>query len=180
MQHAFNLNNRTMKPYFFILFFVLQVAIGGSTQQKSHVFEITNKEGVDKDIYVFYKDVKEDKYQGIPEFDSQTPVDLSTIITSFPSIKEISKIEGEIFTEEDLKNSGRILAICDIHIPSGKIVAVSFSTKNLNIDVKKLELYNKRIKEELKFGITLQAKLIKEGYSRKTFPVLTSLNKHKK
>lgn len=163
-----------MKPYFFILYFVLPISIGCFAQQKTQVFEITKKEGVDKEMYIFYKDVNDGKYQGIPEFENQTPVDLSAVITSFPFIKEISKIEGEIFTAEDLKNSGRVLAIYGIHIPTGKIVTVSFSIKNRDIDVSKLELYNKRIKEELKFDITLNVKLIKEGYIRKTFPVLIS------
>ncbi|WP_418894681.1 hypothetical protein [Limibacterium fermenti] len=168
-----------MRPYIFILSFLLQTITVCFAQQKSDVFIITTKENPDKGISVYYKDMDTDKFKGTPSFKYSVPSDEATFIT-FPTREEVNRIERAVFSDKELKNLKRGFVTCIVHIPSGKIVAVSFSTFNKDIDIKKLELYNKRIKNELKFDVKLNVELIKEGYFGKGFPVFTSLKEQKK
>lgn len=154
------------------LLFLLQLSVGCFAQQPDCIFDITEKQIPGSDTYVFYADKNDDKYKKVPDFNLKT--DLSSIIIKKPPIKELIRIEKEIFSKEELKGTGRILVIFKIHIPSGKIVAVSFSTKNRDIDVNKLRLYNQRIKNEIVFDITLKAELITEGYDRISYRLFFS------
>ncbi|WP_418894679.1 hypothetical protein [Limibacterium fermenti] len=156
-----------MKPNMIILFLILQIATGCFAQQQSNVFEIITNKDSNKAISVYYKDKESDKYKQLPKFKTPTS-DLSTIVTKFPTKEELSIIENDIFSEKELEKSGRVLIICDIHIPTGKIVSASFLTRDTNISQEKIELYNKRIKKELKFEIILRSELVKEGYARMT------------
>jgi hypothetical protein len=148
-------------------------------QQKSDIFTITMKENQDKEISVYYKDIDGDKFKGSPTFKYSVPPDEATFIT-FPTREEVNRIERVVFSDKELKNLKRAFVTCKVHIPSGKIVSVSFSTFNKDIDLQKLEAYNKRIKNELKFDVKLNVELIKEGYEWKAFPVFTSLKEQKK
>lgn len=162
-----------MNPYIIIPFLlILQLTPACFAQQQNNVFEVKIKQTSEENKYVFYSDIDDDKYQKVPEFNVKS--DLSTIIIKKPPVRELSRIEKEIFSEEELKSSGRLLVTFKIHIPTGRIAAVSFSTKNKDMDMEKLILYNQRIKNEIVFDITLKADLIKDGYDRMSYRLFFS------
>ncbi len=164
-----------MKHNIIILFFILQIiTMGCFAQRRSSVFEIVTKKDADKQTTVYYEDIERDKYTEIPKFNLQTSADLSVIVTKEPPVKKLGRIEKEIFSEEELYNQNKVFAIFEIHIPTGKVVAVSFLTKKTDINVRKLELYNRRIKNEIIFDISLRADLTKEGYDRIAYPLFFS------
>lgn len=162
-----------MKPYIIIPFLlILQLTQACFAQLQNNVFEVKIKQTSKTNKYVFYSDIDDDKYQKVPEFNIKS--DLSAIIIKKLPVRELSRIEKEIFSEEELKSPGRLLVTFKIHIPTGKIAAVSFSTKNKDMDIEKLMLYNQRIKDEIVFDITLKADLIKDGYDRMTYRLFFS------
>ncbi len=162
-----------MNPYIIIPFLlILQLTPVCFDQQQNNVFEVKIKQISETNKYIFYSDIDDDKYQKVPEFNVKS--DLSAIIIKKPPIRELSRIEKEIFSEGELKSSGRLLVTFRIHVPTGKIVAVSFSTKNKDMDIEKLILFNQRIKDEIVFDITLKADLIKDGYDRMSYRLFFS------
>lgn len=65
--------------------------------------------------------------------------------------------------------------MCKLHIPSGKIVAVSFSIPLTNkVDKNKLIQYKDEIQKNLLFDIELYADLEKEGYWVQSFPIFVT------
>jgi hypothetical protein len=162
-----------MNPYIIIPFcFFLQLNPICFAQQQNNVFKVKIDQTSEINKYVFYSDIDDAKCQKVPEFNVKG--DLSAIIIKKLPIKELSRIEKEIFSEEELKSAGRLLITFKIHIPTGKIAAVSFSTKNNDMDIGKLMLYNQRIKDEVIFDITLKADLIEDGYDRMSYRLFFS------
>lgn len=159
-----------MKTKIFFILITIQLTSYCIAQQSS-IFEITENKELKGDSYIFYSDLNDQKHTGSPSFQYQMPIDKSLVV-KFPSKKEVQEIKDEFFSGVVLKRSQRLLAICKIHVPSGTIVSVSFSVKNMCINIEKLEECNKKIKEEIKFGISFNHELTKEGYIYKTLPLL--------
>lgn len=159
-----------MKTKIYFILIIIQLTSYCIAQQSS-ILKITDNKELNGNSYIFYSDLNNEKYTGSPTFKHQMPID-AAIVVNFPSKKEVEEINDEFFSGVVLKHSQRLLAICKIHVPSGTIVSVSFSAKNICIDMGKLEECNIKTKEEIKFGISFNHELTKEGYIYKTLPLL--------
>ncbi len=138
------------------------------------IFNIEVQESKYGGTYVSYSDKNWDKFNGSPKVMSSEPSDMM-IQLKFLSIQKKDSIELKLFTGEELSKLKRGRAMCKLHIPSGKIVAVSFSIPLTNkVDKNKLIQYKDEIQKNLLFDIELYADLEKEGYWVQSFPIFVT------
>lgn len=65
--------------------------------------------------------------------------------------------------------------MCKLHVPSGRIVAVSFFIPLTNkVDKNKLIRYKDEIQKNLLFDVELYSDLEKEGYWVQSFPIFVT------
>lgn len=141
------------------------------------IFEIEVRESEYGGTYVAYSDKNWDKFKSSPKLISTVPND-RLINIKFVSIQKKDSIEQTLFKAEELDTLKRGFAICKLHIPSGRIVTVSFSIPISNtVDKKKLIRYKEEIQKNLHFDVELYEKLEKEGYLVQSFPIFVSHRK---
>lgn len=136
------------------------------------IFEIEVKSNNPNEIEINYYDRNRDEFKYSPKFRSTVPKD-HLISFEFISIQKKDSIEKELFKTEELDTLKRGIAICQIHIPSGKIVSVSFALQN-KMDKNKLKKLKDEIEKNLYYEIVLHAELEKEGYWGRSFPIFVS------
>lgn len=141
------------------------------------IFNVEIRESEYGGPYVAYSDKNWDKFKSSPQLMSTVPSD-RLINIKFVSIQKKDSIEQMLFKAEELDTLKRGIAICKFHIPSGRIVTVSFSIPISNsVDMKKLIRYKEKIQKNLYFDVELYEKLEKEGYWVQSFPIFVSRRK---
>jgi hypothetical protein len=141
------------------------------------VFNVEVRESEYGGTYVAYSDKNWDKFKSSPKFMSTVPSD-GLINIKFVSIQKKDSIEQTLFKAEELDLLRRGFAMCQIHIPSGRIVSVSFSIPITNkVKSEKIIWYKNEIEKNLYFDVTLYSKLKKEGYLVQSFPIFVSRRK---
>lgn len=136
------------------------------------IFEIEYRTKNYDEIQVNYYDKSKKEFSYSPEFSSKVPMD-RLISFEFNSIQKKDSIEQLLFNTQELDTLKRGFAICMIHIPSGKIMSISFSLQN-KVDIIKLNKLKDEFEQNLHYDIVLNAKLEKEGYWGKSFPIFVS------
>ncbi len=158
----------------FVHFFLFQTHGQECTDS---IFDVEVRESEYGAPYVAYSDKNWNKFKSSPKFMSTVPSD-RLINIKFVSIQKKDSIEQMLFKAEELDTLKRGFAICKLHIPSGRIVTVSFSIPISNsVDKKKLIRYKEEIQKNLHFNIELYEKLEKEGYLVQSFPIFVSRRK---
>lgn len=163
-----------MKLFVFIILIFVQFFSPQIYGQKclDDIFEIEVKSNNPGEIEINYYDWNSDKFEHSPKFSSKVPMD-HLISFKFISIQKKDSIEQELFKTEELDTLKRGIAICQIHIPSGKIVSVSFALQN-RVDINKLKKMKDEIEKNLHYDIVLHAELEEEGYWGRSFPIFVS------
>lgn len=168
-----------MKKFAFTVFILIQVLSGQIHGQEcvESVFNVEVRESEYGGTYVAYSDKNWDKFKSSPKFMSTVPSD-GLINIKFVSIQKKDSIEQTLFKAEELDLLRRVFAMCQIHIPSGRIVSVSFSIPITNkVKSEKIIWYKNEIEKNLYFDVTLYSKLKKEGYLVQSFPIFVSRRK---
>lgn len=142
------------------------------------IFDVEVRESEYGGTYVAYSDKNWDKYKSSPVFISTERSARDLVSFNFNSISKKDSIEQVLFKTEELDTLKRGIAMCQIHIPSGRIVSVSFSIPITNkVQNKKIIWYKNEIKKNLYFDVTLYSELKKEGYLVQSFPIFVSRRK---
>lgn len=168
-----------MKKFAFTIFILIQFLSGQIHGQEcvESIFNVEVRESEYGDTYVAYSDKNWDKFNSSPKLMSTVPID-RLINIKFVSIQKKDSIEQTLFKAEELDTLKRGIATCKIHIPSGKIVTVSFSIPISNsVDKKNLIKYKEAIQKNLYFEFELYEKMEKEGYLVQSFPIFVSRRK---
>ena len=168
-----------MKKIVFTVFILIQFWSGQIHGQEcvDSIFNVEVRESSYGGTYVAYSDKNWDKFKGSPKVKSTAPSDMMIHI-KFLSTQKKDSIEQTLFKAEELNTLQRGFAICKLHVPSGRIVTVSFSIPISNsVEDKKLIRYKEEIQKNLYFNVELSAKLEKEGYLVQSFPIFVSLRK---
>lgn len=141
------------------------------------IFNVEIRESEYGGTHVNYNDKNWDKFKSSPKFRSTVPSD-RLINIKIVSIDKKNSIEQTLFNVEKLDTLKRGIAVCKLHIPSGRIVNVNFLIPISNsIDKKKLVRYKEEIQENLYFDVHLSAELEQEGYLVQSFPIFVSRRK---
>jgi hypothetical protein len=164
--------------FIFVRFFLCQIH---GQESADSIFNIEVRESEYGGTDVRYSDKNWDKYKSSPVFTSTKQSALDFMSFSFNSISKKDSIEQVLFEKEELDTLKRGFATCQIHIPSGRIVSVSFLIPITNkIESERIIRYKNEIEKNLCFDITLYSELKKEGYLRHSFPIFVSRRKRKR
>lgn len=169
-----------MKKYHLMLLMFVQIFSGHISGQNciKSIFDVEVRETEYGSRYVDYTNKNWDNYQSSPIFTSNERSARDLVNFHFISTTKKDSIEQVLFTKEELDSLNRGIAICKIHIPSGKIVSVSFSIPIQNkVENGKMIRYKNAIEKNLFFNVTLYSDLKKEGYLIQSFPIFTSSRK---
>ncbi|WP_418894686.1 hypothetical protein [Limibacterium fermenti] len=164
-----------MKKFVFAIFMLVQFLLGQIYGQKftDRVFNVEVRESVSSGTYINYSDRDRDKYRTSPKFTSNERSARDNVNFRFNLISKKDSIERTLFKAEELDTLKRGIAICQIHIPSGKIVSVSFALQNY-VDINKLKRFKNEIETNLYLEVELYGNLEKEGYLLQSFPIFVS------
>ena len=139
------------------------------------IFKIEIKSNTPDEIEINYYDVNWDKYKSSIKFNSSEASD-KLYSMEYVSLDKKNNIESLIFNVRELDTLKRGIAVCKIHIPSGKIVSISFLLQN-NIEVFKMKKLKQELEQKTYFKIQLYAELEREGYITQSFPIFVSRRK---
>ena len=169
-----------MKKFAYTIFILIQFLSGQIHGQEcvESIFNVEIRESEYGGTYVAYSDKNWDKYKSSPVFTSTERSARDLVSFSFNSISKKDSIEQVLFKTEELDTLKRGIAICQIHVPSGRIVSVSFSIPITNkVKSEKIIWYKNEIEKNLYFEVTLYSILKKEGYLIQSFPIFISRRK---
>lgn len=180
MLHAFNLNNRVMKPYFFILFFFeifsfLNICAQTDIVRDGFIIQ------VDPDSkFITFEDTCSIKYSNKSprDFDDK-PVSLYSIKVLFK--RDRKEIEEDIFSKNQLDQIKRYRPFAIVYICSKtkKVEALSFVFRNMNesdigmINTDKLAQYRDSLKDQIEVDEWFfERDIAKHGFINQSFRVL--------
>ena len=151
-----------------LLTFVFQIHAQKCTDNTFNI-EIKNKSEIN------YHDKNWDKYKSPIKFNSSVPSD-RLYSMEYISIEKKNDIEKALIDTTELDTLKRGIAVCKIHVPSGKIVSISFLLQN-KVEVSKMKKFKEELEQNTYFRLKLYARLKSEGYITQSFPIFVSRRK---